>query len=123
MREVKGILKHLDLIYIVFVIAAIIFDYVISSITLDAIVYILILLGFAISLLPSKTSVKDERMLYIKHIAGYSAFLLTALVILIFSLLYAFFELKMDPSVLLRTITMSMFFVFTLINAIGKRII
>jgi len=123
MKKEHVIIQNIDLIYITLVAIAITCDFVFKSDVLVAMIYLLILAGFALSLIPKRKDYKDERLVFIKHTAGYFGFLLTALVILIFSLLREFLDVEFNTAELLRTISMCMFFVFTIINAIGKRLI
>jgi glucose uptake protein GlcU len=123
MSRVHFVGRNLDLIYIIIVACAIIADFIFSNAVLEATIYVLILFGFGLSLIPWKKDNKDERKMFIKHIAGYSAFLLSALSIVIFSLLNEYIEVQFDVANLLRTVGMMMFFVFIAINAVGKRLI
>ncbi|MDA3845551.1 MAG: hypothetical protein PF505_03265 [Vallitaleaceae bacterium] len=123
MKKEHIIIANLDLIYIIFVAIVITCDFIFKSDVLIAIIYLLILAGFALSLIPKNKDGKDERLIFIKHTAGYSAFLLGALVLMIFSLVTEIFDVEFSSADLLRTISMCMFFVFTIINAIGKRLI
>lgn len=117
------ILRNLDILYVVIIAIAITLQMIFPSEVLETVTYILVLVGCAFSVFPRRRNSKDERLVYIKHITGYFTFFAIVLVIMVFSILDQYFSIEIEATVVIRSIGMITFFVFTAVNAVAKRMV
>lgn len=117
------VFRNLDIVYVLIIAIAITLQMIFPSELLETVIYILVLLGCAFSIFPRKKNLKDERLVYIKHITGYFTFFAIVLVITIFSILDLYFSIDIEATVVIRSIGMITFFVFTVVNTVAKRVV
>lgn len=114
--------NYLDIFYLILVTIVLVLDFITVSKIIEAMGFILIVIGFIISVLPNKKNIKDERISYIKLFAGYISFMVSTIVICVFSFLYRYWSFTMAVGDLLRYIILLMYLIFSLSYAITKRI-
>lgn len=114
--------NYLDIFYLILVTIVLVLDFITVSKVIEAMGFILIVIGFIISVLPNKKNIKDERISYIKLFAGYISFMISTIVICVFSFLYRYWSFTMAVGDLLRYIILLMYLIFSLSYAITKRI-
>lgn len=124
-KKVNGvhnlIIENLDIVYIIVATVVLVLDIFTASPAFEALAFILIVIGFIFSVLPNKKNLKDERVNYLKLFSGYIGFMVTTIIVWLFSVAYRYIGFSLSAYDLLRYIVLFMYFIFTLAYSISKR--
>lgn len=124
-KKVNGvhnlIIENLDIVYIIVATMVLVLDIFTASPAFEALAFILIVIGFIFSVLPNKKNLKDERVNYLKLFSGYIGFMVTTIIVWLFSVAYRYIGFSLSAYDLLRYIVLFMYFIFTLAYSISKR--
>jgi len=113
--------KNVDLFYFVMVLALLILDFLTSSEMVEALVFVAIVLGFALSVIPNRTNYRDERISYLKTMAGYIAFMIATIIVCLTLLAVRYLKFDIALAEGLRYLVLMMYLIYSLTYSILKR--
>ena len=118
----KLFLKHnFDILYIVLAVGLFIVDLLTRTRFFEGATFLIIFAGFAFISFNIINYPKDERINYIAFLSGYYSFMVSLIIISVFSFSYRFFSFPILLPDALRYFLMIMWILFSLIYSIAKR--
>jgi hypothetical protein len=103
--------------------AFVIADLLTKSSMIEGIAFLVVVMGFILTAIPRRLQLKDERYQMVRAHSGYMAFMMMIIVISIVMMCIRYFDFEIKTDVVLRYLMMSMYFIYSAIYAIVKRVI
>lgn len=119
---VKVFLKtNYDYIYIGLALLCLLLDWISKSVFFEGATFILVFTGFIFVTITIIHYPKDERIAFIAFLSGYYSFMVSLILVSLFSLIYRFSRIPINLSEILRYYLMIMWCLFSIIFTIAKR--
>lgn len=118
----KQLIKaNYDLLYIILAVVLFFLDYLTKNPFFEGATFLIIFAGFVFITFNIINYPKDERINYIALISGYYSFMISLIVLSLFSFFYRFFYDSIPLSLVLRYMLVMMWCLFSVIFTITKR--
>jgi len=110
-----------DYIYIGLALLCFLLDWISKSVFFEGATFILVFVGFIYVTVTIIHYPKDERIAFIAFISGYYSFMISMILVSLFSLIYRFSSIPINLSEVLRYYLMTMWCLFSIIFTLAKR--